>query len=64
MELIKTIEDRRSIRKFKEDQVPGELITKLIEAARLAPSGVNIQPARYVVIKSKEARAKRSKSVV
>ena len=58
MELIKTIEDRRSIRKFKEDQVPGELITKLIEAARLAPSGVNIQPARYVVIKSKEARAK------
>jgi nitroreductase len=58
MELIKTIEDRRSIRKFKDDKVPGELITKLIEAARLAPSGVNIQPARYVVIKSKEARAK------
>lgn len=58
MELIKTIEDRRSIRKFKEDQVSKQLITKLIEAARLAPSGVNIQPARYVVIKSKEARAK------
>jgi nitroreductase len=58
MELIKAIEDRRSIRKFKEDQVSKQLITKLIEAARLAPSGVNIQPARYVVIKSKEARAK------
>jgi len=58
MELIKAIEDRRSIRKFKEDKVSKQLITKLIEAARLAPSGVNIQPARYVVIKSKEARAK------
>jgi len=58
MELLEAIESRRSIRKFKSDAIPNEHIEKLIEAGRLAPSGTNIQPTRYVVIKSEEARAK------
>ncbi len=45
------IERRRSIRKFKEDPVPDECITALLEAARLAPSGCNAQPWRFKVVR-------------
>jgi len=58
MELLEVIQNRRSIRKFKPDEVPEEYIHLLIEAGRLAPSGTNLQPARYIVIKSEEARTK------
>ena len=54
MELKEVIETRRSIRKFKTDPVPEAYIDELLEAARLAPSGGNIQPWRFVVIKSPE----------
>lgn len=52
MELLKIITERRSIRKFRPDEVPDTLIRELLEAARLAPSGGNCQPWRFVIIKS------------
>lgn len=58
MELLEVIQNRRSIRKFKPDEVPEEYIHQLIEAGKLASSGTNLQPARYIVIKSEEARTK------
>jgi len=45
------IEKRRSIRKFKTDPVPDEMINQLLEAARLAPSGTNRQPWRFQIIR-------------
>ena len=45
-----TILGRRSVRKFKSDPVSRELLTKLIDAARLAPSGNNEQPWEFVVV--------------
>lgn len=56
MELIDVIKARRSIRKFKKDAVPDNLLNEILEAARLAPSGSNLQPTRFVVIKSVEGR--------
>lgn len=58
MKLLDAIEARRSIRKFKTDPVSKEIIHELLEAGRCAPSGTNLQPARYVIIKSDQARAK------
>lgn len=58
MELWQAIRTRRSIRKFKPDPVPEEAVRALLEAARLAPSGVNLQPWRFVIVKSQEAREK------
>ncbi|AFM41171.1 nitroreductase [Desulfosporosinus acidiphilus SJ4] len=57
MELHEAMKARRSIRKFKKDPVPDTSIRELIEAARLAPSGSNLQPTRFVIIKSEAARA-------
>lgn len=58
MELKDVISARRSIRKFKPDPVPEEYINELLEAARLAPSGTNLQPWRFVVVTGQEMREK------
>jgi len=57
MELLEALEARRSIRKFKSQPIPETSIAELMEAARLAPSGSNLQPTRFVVIKSEAVRA-------
>ncbi|HZK55616.1 MAG TPA: nitroreductase family protein [Desulfosporosinus sp.] len=62
MELLDALKARRSIRKFKSDPIPEALVTQLIEAAQLAPSGSNIQPTRFVVIKSNAVRANLSEA--
>lgn len=58
MNLLEAIQSRRSIRKFKSDAVPDKIITELIEAGRLAPSGTNLQPTRYIVIKGEAVKEK------
>ena len=58
MELMDVIEQRRSIRKFKDDPVPDSMINDLLNAARLAPSGTNTQASRFVVVKSPAMRAR------
>ncbi|MDD5722360.1 MAG: nitroreductase family protein [Syntrophales bacterium] len=57
MELTHVIGERRSIRKFREDSIPDKTINELLNAARLAPSGSNLQPTRFVVVKSPSVRA-------
>lgn len=56
MELSDVIKQRRSIRKFRDEAISDNMIRELLEAARLAPSGSNLQPTRFVVIRSREAR--------
>ena len=41
---------RRTIRRFKPDPVPRELLERLVNAARLAPSAANVQPLEFVVV--------------
>ncbi len=58
MDVLKAITERRSIRKYRSDPVPDDLILRCIGAARLAPSWANRQVSRFVVVKdqgSKEA---------
>ena len=64
MEFSEVIRARRSIRKFKVDPVPDAHIKKLLEAARLAPSGLNLQPWRFAIVKSELTRKKLSKSTL
>jgi nitroreductase len=52
------VEKRRSIRKFKPDSVPDDILGELLEAARLAPSGSNAQPWRFKIIKDRDIREK------
>jgi nitroreductase len=54
MELKKVISKRQSVRKFKACDVPNDDIMEMIDAARVAPSGKNMQNWHFVVIKNKE----------
>lgn len=50
MEVLKVIEERRSIRNFKNDNVNRELIEDILNCGRLAPSAKNKQPWYFVVL--------------
>lgn len=52
--MLEFIKSRRSTRKFKNTPVPKELIEKVIEAGRYAPSGGNSQSTHFIVIKNRE----------
>jgi len=41
---------RRSIRAYKDNPIEKELVSRLIDIARYAPSGVNLQPVNWLVI--------------
>jgi nitroreductase len=56
MDTFDAISKRRSIRRFKTDPVAAELITRCLDAARLAPSGANCQPWKFLVVRSAEKR--------
>ena len=48
------IKERRSIRRWKSEEVPEDLLRKAVELATWAPNGGNFQPWHFVVIKKKE----------
>ncbi len=56
--VLKAIQDRRSVFRFKSDNVDQQKIDAIVEAARWAPSYVNSQPWNIVVVKDKETRHK------
>jgi nitroreductase len=41
---------RRTIRKFKQQPVQRKLLEKYVDAARMAPSGSNVQPLKYIIV--------------
>jgi len=41
---------RRAIRKFKSDPIPEGLLERILDVARWAPSGYNLQPTHFVVV--------------
>ncbi len=53
LELIKS---RRTLRAIKPDPIPDEMVDKLLEAARWAPTGFNMQPLEMLVVRDLELR--------
>ena len=56
MEVFEAISKRNSIRAYKSEPVPEEKLLKVLEAARLAPSGRNSQSWKFIVVRDKELR--------
>jgi F420 biosynthesis protein FbiB-like protein len=54
--IITLMQMRRSIRRYRPDPVPVEVVEQLLTAATWAPSAHNRQPWRFVVINSAETR--------
>ena len=58
MDIEEAIRKRRTIRRFKQDPIPSEILKKLIDYARIAPAGSNIQAVEYVIVESSAMREK------
>ena len=58
------IKSRRSIRNYKEEQIPQDLLKEVVDLARFAPSWKNTQIARYYVVQSAELKQKIAESCV
>jgi len=54
--VMEAIAERRSVRNFKPDPLPTKVLKHLVEAARLAPSGSNVQPWRFLVVTDSQER--------
>jgi len=50
MKVLQLIKNRRSVRKFKKKTIPAKLIDEILESGRWAPSGLNNQPWRFMVL--------------
>jgi nitroreductase len=58
MDTIKAIRNRRSIRKYRSNEVQEEDLQQILQAGRWAPSASNKQPWHFIVIRNKEMRKK------
>ncbi len=56
--MIETIKSRRSVRAYEPKPVPRDILNTIIEAGNEAPSAMNSQPWRFVVVEDKEAKKK------
>jgi len=50
MDVYEATIKRRTIRRFKQKPIPFEILKKIVDAGRLAPSSANLQPVEYIVI--------------
>ena len=55
-QVLEQIKNRRSIRKYKPDEVPQELLDQIIEAGLYAASGKNLQSAIIIQVTNRELR--------
>lgn len=56
MEVFDIIVKRRSIRKYKEKPISEEVLERILEAGRLAPSAGNRQPWCFIVVKDEKIK--------
>jgi nitroreductase len=64
MDVMEAIKTRRSVRRFKPDPIPEDVMTEILEAARWAPSWANTQCCELVVVRDPEIRQRLSEEVL
>ena len=54
MNLLEIISNRKSVRKYLDKHIPDEDLRTVLEAGRLAPSWMNVQSWKFILVKSQE----------
>ncbi len=54
MNIMNAIKTRRSIRKFQQKAISNDVLTDLVDAARLAPYPINLQPLKFAIVNNTE----------
>lgn len=52
MSVLKVIMERRSVRRYRSEPVPQDVLLRVLDAARFSPSGKNLQPWKFIVVKN------------
>ena len=50
MSIYELIQNRRTIRRFKQETISYAILEKIVNAGRIAPSGSNLQPCEYIIV--------------
>ncbi|MDH5734325.1 MAG: nitroreductase family protein [Candidatus Bathyarchaeota archaeon] len=61
MSLVDVILGRRSIRRYEPEEIPKDVLDKILEAGRQAPSAANRQPWHFIVLTDHEIKKQLSK---
>jgi nitroreductase len=64
MDVYEAVANRKSVRAFKDKDVSEEIISRLLEAARLAPSASNRQEWRFIVVRNPATRKQLSEAAM
>jgi nitroreductase len=56
MDFYEVVRTRRSVRSFRQNPIPKEVLGRVLEAVRIAPSGSNRQPWRFIVVKDEATK--------
>jgi nitroreductase len=56
MEFHEVVRARQSVREFKPDAVPPEVLLRLLESFRAAPSWANVQPWELILVRDLEVK--------
>ena len=56
MDFYEVVNRRLSIRSYRPDPVPEDVLNRILEAGRLAPSAKNFQPWRFIVVRDRAVR--------
>lgn len=62
MDIYEIVEKRRSVRVFREDPVPDDMLEKILNAGRMAPSAHNAQDYKFIVVKNVDVKKDISKA--
>ncbi len=60
MDILETIQIRRSIRSYLERPVEQEKLSRVLEAGRLSPSAANLQPCDFILVQETAAKTRLS----
>ena len=57
MDIFETIRKRRSVRNFTGETIPQDILEKIVDAGRWAPSGYNRQPWEFIILTNRDVIA-------
>jgi len=61
MDFYEVVRTRRSVRQYRPDAIPPAVLDRVLDAARIAPSGSNRQPTRMIVVQDEATRRQLAK---
>ena len=64
MKVFEAVKNRRDVRSFLDKPIPEEALVMVLEAARLAPSAMNRQEWRFIIVKDSELRKRLARATI